>query len=108
MKIGHFQRVKKWSEFNQTWYAVSSVYVESRIERISAIACHWKKFGIHTKVPINSKNYLRIFQTSIFDWVIDLSKLNQTWHALSPVYVKYRTERTLAIAGLWKEFRFRT
>ena len=54
--MGLFQRVKKWSEMNQTWYAVSSVYVESRIERISAIACPWKKFGFHTSFPIISNN----------------------------------------------------
>ena len=29
--------------------------------------------------------------------------MNQTWYAVSPVYVENRTERILAIAGLWKE-----
>ena len=34
--------------------------------------------------------------------------MNETSHAVSPVYVQNRTERILAIAGLWKELRFRT
>ena len=93
---------------NQTWYAVSSVYVESRIERNSAIACPWKKFGFHTSFPIITNNQLRNFEISFFDWVLELAKLNQTWYAVSPVYVEYRTERILAIAGLWENLRFRT
>ena len=63
---------------NQTWYVVSSVYVESRIEKISALACPWKQFGFHTKIPIISNNYLRNFEISFFDLVIELAKLNQT------------------------------
>ena len=108
MKIGLFQRVKKWSELNQTWCAVSSVYVESRRERISAIACPWKKLGFHTKIPINSKNSLRNFQIRIFDWVVELSKFNQTWYAASSVYVEPITEKISAIPSPWKKLGFHT
>ena len=34
--------------------------------------------------------------------------MNQTWFAVSHLFVEYRTVRILAIAGLWKELRFRT
>ena len=37
-----------------------------------------------------------------------MSKLNQTWYVVSPVYAEYRIEGFSAIAGLWKELRFRT
>ena len=39
LKIGLFRRVKVFSKSNQTWYGVSSVYLECNAEGIFAIAC---------------------------------------------------------------------
>ena len=41
---------KKWFESNQTWVTVSAVKVDSRTERILAIACLGKKLVFRTEI----------------------------------------------------------
>ena len=43
LKIGLFRRVKELSKSNITRYGLSHLYLESKIERIFAIACLGKK-----------------------------------------------------------------
>ena len=62
--------------------------------------------GFHTKIPINSDNNLWNFEIGFFDWVIELSKLNQTWHDASPEYIESKIEKVLAIACPWEESDF--
>ena len=38
------------SKLNQTWYAVSLVYLESKTKRIFGIACLEKKLVFHTEI----------------------------------------------------------
>ena len=48
LKIGLFRRVKELCKWNQTWYGVSPVYIESETKRFFAIICLGKKLVFHT------------------------------------------------------------
>ena len=50
LKIGLIRRVKELSKSNHTRYGVSHVYLESKIERIFAIACLGKKLVLQTEI----------------------------------------------------------
>ena len=94
------------SKSNQTWYGVSPVYIESETKRFFAIACLGKKLVCHTELFDLFKSLILIY--SIFHWVKELSKSNQTWYGVSPVYIESETKRFFAIACLGKKLVFHT
>ena len=106
LKIGLFRRIKELSKWNQTWYGVSPVYVESKTKRIFAIACLGKKLVFHTEICDYFK-YL-ILKIGLFRRIKELSKWNQTLYGVSPVYVESKTKRIFAIACLGKKLVFHT
>ena len=53
-------------------------------------------------------DFLRILEIGLFHRVKELSKSNQTWHIVCPVYVEYKTKRNFAIACLRQKLGFRT
>ena len=91
---------------NQTQYGVSYVYLECKAKRFFAIACLGKKLIFHTEVCDLFKSLILIY--SIFHWVKELSKSNQTWYGVSPVYIESETKSGFAIACLGKKLVFHT
>ena len=80
-KIQKFYRFKELSKSNQTRYGVSHVYLESKIERIFAIACLGKKFVFQSEIQTYS---LIIFsKIQKFYRIKELSKSNQTRNRVS-------------------------
>ena len=100
-KIGLFHRVKELFKWNQTRYAVSPVYVESRTKRIFAIACLGKKLVLQSEI-CEYFEYL-ISKIGLFHRVKELFKSNQTRYGVSHVYLESRTKRISAIACLEKK-----
>ena len=80
------------------------MYLECIAKRIFGIACLGKKLVFHTEICDNFK-YL-ILKYSIFHPVKELSKSNQTWYGVSPVYIESNTKRFLGIACLGKKVSF--
>ena len=68
--------VKIFLKLNQTRYRVSHVYLESKTERIFAIACLEKKLAFHTQFCYYFEYW--IFKYNIFHRVKELFKSNQT------------------------------
>ena len=91
---------------NQTWYAVSSVYVESRTKIIFAIACLGKKLVFHTEI-CEYFEYL-ISKIGHFHRVKELFKSNQTGYGVYHGQVESKTKRILPLACLGKKFVFQS
>ena len=70
---------------NETGYGVYHGYLECKIKRISAIACLGKKLAFHTEI-CGYFQYL-IFKYSIFHWVKELFKSNQTGYGVYHGYL---------------------
>ena len=85
---------------------MSPIYIESETKKVFAIACLGKKLVIHTEICDLFKSLILIY--SIFHWVKELSKSNQTWYGVSPVYIESETKRFFAIACLGKKLVFHT
>ena len=105
-KIGLFHRVKELFKSNQTGYAVSPVYLESRTKRIFAIACLGKKLVLQSEI-CEYFEYL-ISKIGLFHRVKELFKSNQTRYGVSRVYLESRTKKVFAIACLEKKFVFQS
>ena len=67
-------------------FGVSPVYIESETKRFFAIACLAKKLVFQTENCDLFKSL--VLKYSIFDRVKELSKLNQTWYGVCPVYIE--------------------
>ena len=61
------------------------MYLECKPKKFFAIACLGKKLIFHTEIFDLFKSLILIY--SIFHWVKELSKSNQTWYGVSPVYI---------------------
>ena len=88
-------------QIKPNWYAVSPVYVDSRTKTIFAIACLGKKLVLQSE--ISSYSLILFSKIKKFYRVKEMFKSNQTWYAVSPVYVESRTKRIFAIACLGKK-----
>ena len=86
---------------NQTWYGLFPVYIKSTTKRVFAIACLEKKLVSHREFCYYFKKV--ILKNGLFDWVIELFKLNQTWYRIFPVYIESTTKKVFAIACLEKK-----
>ena len=82
------------------------MYLEYKAKRFFAIACLEKKLVFHTEICDLFKSLILIY--SIFHWVKELSKSNQTRYGESHRYLERRTKRFFGIAGLAKKLGFRT
>ena len=105
-KIQKFYRIKELSKCNQTRYGVSHLYLESKIERIFAIACLGKKFVFQSEIQTYSLILFSKIQK--FYRIKELSKSNQTRYGVSHVYLESKTKRIFAIACLGKKFVFQS
>ena len=65
------------------------VTVDCRRKRFFAIACLGKKFFIRTF----EVRELRILNLVVIDWVLELSKSNQTEHVVSTVSVECKAKK---------------
>ena len=74
LKIGLIRRVKELSKSNHTRFGVSHVYLESKIERIFAIACLGKKFVFQSEILTYSLILLQKYR----NFIGSRSCLNQT------------------------------
>ena len=106
LKIGLIRRVKELSKSNQTQHGVSKVYLESKIERIFAIACLGKKFVFQSEIQTYSLILFSKIQK--FYRIKELSKSNQTRYRVSHVCVDCKTKRIFAIACLGKKLVLHT
>ena len=70
---------------NETGYGVYHEYLECKIKRISAIACLGKKVSFSYGI-CGYFQYL-IFKYSIFHWVKELFKSNQTGYGVYHGYL---------------------
>ena len=84
---------------NQTRYGVFHGYLDGKTKRIVAIACLGKKLVLQSEIS----NYSLIFFQKYRNRVKELFKSNQTWYAVSPLYLESRTKRIFAIACLGKK-----
>ena len=82
------------------------MYLEAKTKIIFAIACLGKKLVFHTEICEFRKK--RILKIGLFRRVKELSKSNQTRHAVSPVYLEAKTKKNFAIACLGKKLVFHT
>ena len=105
-KIQKFYRIKELSKCNQTRHGVSQLYLESKIEKIFAIACLGKKFVFQSEVQTYSLILFSKIQK--FYRIKELSKPNQTRYGLSHVYLESKTKRIFAIACLGKKLVFQS
>ena len=82
------------------------MYVDSKTERIFAIACLGKKLAFDTEICY----YFEYFFSKIglFDRAKELFKSNQTRYGVSPGYIECETERIFGIACLGKKFVFQS
>ena len=96
-----FHWVKELFKSNQTRYGESHRYLECKPKIFFAIACLGKKLAFRTEI-CEFRDW-RILTIVIFDRVIELSKLRQTWYGVSQVYIKSRGKRISGIACLWKK-----
>ena len=101
LKIGLIRRVKELSKSNHTRYGVSHVYLESKIERMFAIACLGKKFVFQSEIQTYSLILFSKLQK--FHRIKELSKSNQTRYGVSHMCVDCKTKRIFAIACLGKK-----
>ena len=106
LKIGLIRRVKELSKSNHTRYGVFHVYLESKIERIFAIACLGKKFVFQSEIQTYSLILFSKIQK--FCRIKELSKPNQTRYGVSHVCVDCITKRIFAIACLGKKLVLHT
>ena len=106
-KIGLFRRVKELSKSNQTRYAVSPVYCDSKTKKSFCYSLHRKKvcFSYGNLRISRRKKFKKI---GLFHLVKELFKSNQTRHGVSPVYLKFKTKRISAIACLGRHLVFHT
>ena len=106
LKIGLSRRAKELSKSNHTRYGVSHVYLESKIERIFAIACLGKKFVFQSELQTYSLILFSKIQK--FYRIKELSKSNQTRYGVSHVCVDCKTKKVFAIACLGKKLVLHT
>ena len=66
------------------------------------------KIKLLSKIQKSLLSNVFFFFELVLDLVIELSKLNQKWYAVSHVYIESRIEEVLAIVFLWKKLGFRT
>ena len=91
---------------NQNRCGVSYVYLECKAKRFFAIARLGKKLFFHTEICDLFKSLILIY--SIFHWIKELSRSNQTRYGEPHRYLECRTKRFFEIAGLAKKLGFRT
>ena len=99
LRKGLFHRFKELSKSNQTRYGVSPMYLETKTN----IICHrlprkkmWFSYGNLRISPLVN------FKDSVFHRIKELSKSNQTWYGVSPMYLESKTKRIFAIACVAK------
>ena len=103
LKIVPFHRFKELSKSNQTRYGVSPMYLETKK------ICHW----LPRKKMWFSYGNLRIspfvnFKKRFFHRIKELSKSNQTWYGVSPMYLESKTKSIFAIACVAKKLALLT
>ena len=101
-----FHWVKELFKSNKTRYGESHRYLKCKPKRFFAIACLGKKLVFHTEICDLFKSLILIY--SIFHWVKELFKSNQTRYRESHRYLDCKPKRFFAIACLGKKLAFHT